>query len=294
VEVLIGRQLAERLSNSRIRQSFLDYTSWAISSIEPRRFALTINRHIEFFVELEKTPGEEWSSTFLLRTFGTHGLRKFELPVRWLREVLGVELTKDDKLTTAELQNSKNLLQKVPPNTEAKKVLDEFFAALESKRLKGKVQPRSVRLALRPAVSLLQCADPEWNALPDQKALDQLLSQTPGQRAAVSTFLSFLKRRFNIELTSKILPAKKVVARRKHLGEQLASMTRLTERDATYIQRWNVLALAFFHHLSLTDAKKVLRLGTVTTMDDGCEIVADSGNYWIPQPTSAKPIATAN
>jgi hypothetical protein len=224
----------------------------------------------------------------LLQTFGTHGLRKFELPVRWVREMHGVELIEDDKLKTAELQNSKNLLQKVPSNTEAKKVLDEFFAGLESKRLEGKVQPRSVRLAIRPAVSLLQCADSEWNALPDQAALDQFLSQTPGQRAAVSTFLGFLKRRFNIELTSKSLSAHKDIARRKHLGEQLAVMARLTERDTTYEQRWNVLALAYFHHLSLADAKKVLRLGTVTAAGEGYEIAAESGNYWIPQPTPVK------
>lgn len=283
--LLLGKQMAERLSSGRLRQSFLDYTVWASNSVDPKRLSLTIRRHVEFFLTLDKDPKNEWSSEFLLQTFGTHGLRKFELPVRWVQEAHGVELTESDKLTAAELQKAKNLLEKVPPETVAGRVLVEFFDRMTLKLKGAKVQPRSVRLAIRPAVSLLSLADPHWNTMPNQAALDKLLSQTPGQRAAVSTFLGFLKRRFGIELTSKAFPAKQATDRRKRLGEELAKMARSTERDSEYEHRWNVSALAYFHHLSLADAKKLLKVATISPSGDGHEVIAESGNYWIPKPT---------
>ena len=60
---------------------------------------------------------------------------------------------------------------------------------------------RSMRLALTPAADLLKTAAQRQRMPPDQTALDTFLREKPGQAAALSGFVSHLRRTRSAELT---------------------------------------------------------------------------------------------
>lgn len=129
-----GVQLCELLSNARVREAFQTYVAWAMAEIHLPRLVRALPRHVEFFEVLEQKAGEEtWSPALLLRVFGTAALRKFELPVRWMQSSGGFEITKREKEAAAEIGRSQALVATAPPETLARRLLEEFYANLNDK-----------------------------------------------------------------------------------------------------------------------------------------------------------------
>jgi len=76
-----------------------------------------------------------------------------------------------------------------------------------------------------------------------------MLRSAPGQRAAVSTFLGFLKARYSIELAAHQSTAHRQAHVREKLGAKLAEIASSSRRDADARHLWDVTALRYFHYL---------------------------------------------
>lgn len=281
----VGAQLCELLSKARVREAFQSYVGWAMADIHLPRLVRALPRHVEFFEVLEQKAGEEtWSPALLLRVFGTAGLRKFELPVRWMQRSGDFDITEQEKEAAAEIGRSQALVATAPPDTLARRLLDEFYANLNDKVRLGKMKPKSMRMSLRPAVSLLECADALWQRMPDQATVMKLLEVTPGQRAALSTFLGFLKARYGLDLVAPHVGGHQRSAPRRALGEQLALLARQQPRSHDFESSWLHTALAYFHECSRAQAKTLLKQGSLTEMEVGYELVVEGVRYWLPKP----------
>lgn len=281
---LEGGQLVELLAKPRTRQAFQDYLQWAMSEIHLPRLVPTLEKQVVFFQRLEPHGEQIWSEQLLLREFGTAGLRKYELPVRWLGVTGVAEVSAEAKIENAERGRALALVQQAPPGSLARALLEEFYETLNAKVLAKKTLPRSMRMALRPAVSTLAMTEPAWQKMPDQKAIDKMLSDAPGQLAASSTFRGFLKKRHGIVLTARPVTRRDSSAQRKQMGEQLAAMAREPLRDERFEDRWLMLSLCFSHRVSRTFAKALLKSGLLSREDGGYNLVAESDTYWIPGP----------
>jgi hypothetical protein len=141
-----------------------------------------------------------------------------------------------------------------------------------------------MRMALRPAVSLLQAASAEGASLPDQKALDDMLHSAPGQRAAVSTFLGFLKTHYLIELVARKTTSRKRSASRERLGTQLAALANSDRRDTQTLDQWTLTALRYFHGLSKGQAHDVAKTAVRVELPGGDELRVGQEAFWLPQP----------
>lgn len=281
----VGAQLCELLAKPRVREAFQTYVGWAMAEIHLPRLVRALPRHVEFFEVLERKAGEEpWSPALLLRVFGTAGLRKFELPVRWMQSNGDFEITEREKEAAAEIGRSQALVATAPPDTLARRLLDEFYANLNDKVRLGKMKPKSMRMSLRPAVSLLERADARWQHMPDQATVMKLLEGTPGQRAALSTFLGFLKAKHGVDLMAPHVGSHQRSAPRRALGEQLALLARQQPRPSDFESRWLHTALAYFHERSRAQAKTLLKQGSLIEMDVGYELVVEGARYWLPKP----------
>lgn len=284
----VGAQLCELLSSARVREEFQRYVSWAIAEIDLPRLVRALPRHVKFFELLEQQAGKEpWSAPLMLRVFGTAGLRKFELPVRWMHASGALEINAQEKEAAAELGRSQALVATAPPETVARRLLDEFYTDLHAKVRAGKMKPKSMRLSLRPAVSLLERADAGWQRTPDQAVVAELLDATPGQRAALSTFLGFLKAKHGIELRASVVGRRRRSGKREALGKQLAALAKEQPRPSDFESRWLYTALAYFHERSSAQAKSLLKEGALTEMDVGYELVVEDAKYWLPKPPGA-------
>ena len=274
-------QLMELLRGSRARESFAAFAAWLPMQGSVQRAALKLARHVEFFEMLDNTGDEAWTGDFLLARFGTATLRRYELPVRWLQLRHAVELPAERKARHADGRRVSQALAQAPEGTVARELLEAFALELNRRCEAGKVTERSMRLAFRPAVALLAEEDPLGSRTPTQAALERYLTATPGQRAAVSTFLGFLKTR-GVELR---LPAKfagSSALGRKALEKQIAALM-VAPVDADRVaQRWAPLALRYFHHLSAADAKTVCAGAAAQTRAGGSVLSLQGQDSWIP------------
>jgi hypothetical protein len=267
-----------------VRQAFASYMGWALRHTDAERLCLALTRHVEFFITLDQHPNAVWDEDFVLRFFGTGKLRKYELPMRWLQEQQALALAPEAKQANAEIQTSRKLLQSLPAGSVAGAVLQAFFDELHARVEAEKIKPRSMRMALRPAVSLLRAASPECAAMPDQAALNDMLRRAPGQRAAVSTFLGFLKTRYSIELAAHQSAAHRLAHAREKLGAKLAEIAKSSRRDAKARRLWDVTALRYFHHLKKVHANQIAKTATRTASSDGDELQVNSQTFWLPRP----------
>lgn len=279
-----GEQLTEMFHLEPVRQAFASYMGWALRHTDAERLCLALTRHVEFFITLDQHPNAVWDEAFVLRVFGTGKLRKYELPTRWLQEQQALVLLPEAKQANAEIQTSRKLLQSLPAGSVAGAVLQAFFDELHARVEAEKIKPRSMRMALRPAVSLLRAASPECAAMPDQAALNDMLRRAPGQRAAVSTFLEFLKTRYSIELAAHQSAAHRLVHPREKLGAKLAEIAKSSRRDAKARRLWDVTALRYFHYLRKTQAQELVKTANRITSVGGDELQAGSQVFWLPHP----------
>ena len=139
-------------------------------------------------------------------------------------------------------------------------------------------------MALRPAVSLLLAASQEGAELPNQAALNDILRRAPGQRAAASTFLGFLKVRYAIELKARPTTSHGVADARKKLGAQLSEIANSDQPDSKSRMQWDVAALRYFHHLSKRQALEVIKTARRAFFATGDELHVGVQVFWIPHP----------
>lgn len=275
-------QLSELLHGESVRQAFSAYVRWAVEHTDAKRLCLALVRHVEFFSILDQHPGAIWDGVFVLQVFGTHKLRKYELPMRWLEAQYAVEFAPGAKRANAEAHTSRKLLTSVPAGTMARDLLQAFFDELHMRVEFGKIKPRTMRMALRPAVNLLLAASAEGTSLPDQKALDDMLENAPGQRAAVSTFLGFLKARHKVELIVRKNPSRKDADTRKKLGAQLAEIANSGRHDSKARQLWDETALRYFHRLSKGQAKEIAKTAVREAQSEGEALRVGLQVFWVP------------
>lgn len=284
----VAAQLCELLSSTRVREAFQSYVTWAMAEIHLPRLVRALPRHVQFFELLDQHAKKEpWSAPLMLRVFGTAGLRKFELPVRWMQDSGALSISSDEKEAAAELGRSQVLVATAPPETLARRLLEEFYTHLHAKVRVGKMKPKSMRLSLRPAVSLLQRAASGWQQMPDQSAVNALLEATPGQRAALSAFLGFLKSKHGIELSTSQVAGHRCTKPRDSLGKQLAALAKEQPRPTDFESRWLHTALAYFHERSRAQANRLLKRGALEKMGTGYELLVEGEKYWLPKPPGA-------
>lgn len=275
-------QLVELMSTPRVREAFLAFAAWLLEAekgIERRTRRLP--EHAQFFVALDKLGDEPWTGEYLLKNFTTAALRQYELPVKWLQARSGCALSEEDKRDAADLRRVLEAVDRLPAGTLAREVADEFADELVKRHVAGELSARSARMALRPAISLLQEEDPEGGQLPGQPALDSYLDKVPGQRAAVSTFLGFLRTKHNLDL--RLPPKRSASAARKALEKQIAAMVQDQRPAAELDKRWVLLALRYFHHLSAVDAKAIHAAASRVDTADGVELRLENSVYWMPK-----------
>lgn len=268
------------LSNASVAAEFGRFGAWLIGTVGPQKAALRIHSYLSFFVNAERSwkriPGYEE----LLSHFGAEGLRRIRLPMRWLKETRGLEADPTLQQAHSERRRIEGIVASVPPATQSRHALEAYRMELMQKLTGKRASLRSIRLALRPAASLLVLADATGDLLPSQAALDRYLTDAPGQKAAVTGFVNFLRRRYGIELQVRADSARVANARRKELERTLVKLARLPHDTDGLLMRWIATALEYFH--GLRPQKKDLRSLSFRSQDNGIAIDIRGKTLWIP------------
>ena len=278
-----ARQLQFIVPEGDARQAFLDFVAWAVAASDPKRVALGLTRHVEFFAHLARLARADWNSEQLLRLFGADGLRTYELAARWVERALAVTIAPAQRLESAERRRVREQLGEVPVATAAASVIQEFADAQLARLAAAEVSARTVRTSLRPAIDLMRSI--AWRERPQQADLERYLAVAPGQRAALFAFVTFLRARHAAEL---VMPKPKRALRANELRRaQERHLNKLLDqipRAANFEREWLAYSLAYFHRVSLVKARTLLANGKLTTQGDGFLLAHEIDFYWLPRP----------
>lgn len=263
---------------------FGEFGHWLLLAVGANKAAITIHRYLSFFLELEKTWEILPAYGELVAHFGAEGLRRARLPMRWLGEARAICPDPKQRQDDSERRRIQSILASVRPATPAGEALIRYHDMLMERLEQGKTTTHSVRLALRPAASLLLSADPAGGAVPDQATLDRYLSDVPGQTAAITGFIRHLNKHSGLDLAIHRDPVRERRMRRKHLEAKL--LTLVNEYDDTPLirRKWILLGLAYFHGVSKPERSGPVELHMCAGQDGGFEVILGGQTYWIPRP----------
>ncbi|MBF0503165.1 MAG: hypothetical protein HQM09_23765 [Candidatus Riflebacteria bacterium] len=266
---------------------FETFGQWLGREVGEHKAALTIHRHLAFFMEIERRWKAIPDYNNMLEHFGTQELRRVLLPMRWLEECRLVVPDIRSKEENSERRRIMASLKKLPRGSRGQTILEGYHKALSDNLLSGKTTLRSIRLALFPAVVLLLKAGEMGCMPPDQKAVEAYLEKTPGQRAAVSGFVRYLRYAHRAKITlPQNNPQKAAQRRHKKLEAEMLELMRIGESGDAFLQRWIAVALEYFHGVPRKRGLLV-KAQELHAGDNGdVTILIDGARYYLPRPTS--------
>ncbi len=275
--VKLGRAVFQKFE---IESKFIQFSHWLILKTGPLKSAISIGRHRKLFEEIEKTWGEIPTYAQILEHFGARIARKNALPIRWLAETDQIKIDSSVAICISESKGISQLLAVTSGNRGGLEVLTAYYDHLRLKEAAGKTCLRSVRLALRPAASIL--SKTAVDGIIDQSILDNYLLEAPGQRAAITGFVAFYNKHKNTLLAPKVDQVRLRQKRRKDLE---AKISELSGKQNVPDRQWIPIALAYFHGLPST---RTLSLDSIEIIgkDGGISVEVKGKRYWVPSAKS--------
>ncbi|WP_460149517.1 hypothetical protein [Pseudomonas sp. S3_E10] len=260
---------------------FGDFGAWLLTEIGSKPAALKINQYFLFFRLIEKTWGQVPTYEQLLDRFGAGGLRKAEVPMRWLQFACDTVVDEAVREHHSETRRVAELLNSVI-DPKSNEILKRYHASLLVKMEQGAISLRSVRLSLRPAVDLLHLAEMNANAMPSQNNLERFWRVSPGQLAAVTGFVNFLNRTFDLKLESR--PEKRLMekARREKKEKELLQLIRDRRDDDDFDRKWIAVALTYFHGVSRVSSKQLVYTVAPYKTVPGFNVTLGENQLWVP------------
>jgi hypothetical protein len=260
---------------------FRQYAEWLPSKVGQHKAWLVINKHAIFFVNSERTWGKIPGYSELVTEFTADGLRRMRLPVRWLRETQDLNVDEVIREQCSDERRIKGMLEMFAHSTFAEESLNAYEATLRVKRIAGKTSLRSIRLALTPATALLQIAVNRGELKPNQADVDTFLLEAPGQKAAVTGFCNFLRKRYDIKVTPKVANAGMMRRHRQKMSKELIELAFVADDSTGFLLRWVSLGLKYFH--GYTGQLKTLKIDQVVhDPAGGFSVELDGEAYWLP------------
>jgi hypothetical protein len=273
----------ESLSMPEIQKAFGEFGEWLLAEVGEHKAALTLHRYMPFFVEIEMRWGSIQGYASLLNHFGAEGLRRVRLPMHWLKDNKNVVPDVAAREADSDRRRIDAIVASIPKETPAAKALTTYQGKLMKRVNAGKSTLRSVRLALRPAASLLLEASPDGEKMPDQTALDRYLLAVPGQIATITGFINYLNEKHGLSLVPKVNELLVSEVRRKKLEVELMALVREGGEGEDFRRRWLSVALAYFHGLPRRVGSNPLSTKISAQEDGSFNVVWNNQVYWVPQ-----------
>jgi hypothetical protein len=261
---------------------FRSFAIWLGRDVSVHKAAIILNRYLPFFIEIERRYGTIPNYDNLLDNFGAAELRKVVLPMRWMAEAMLITPNAKSREYNTEKRRIDALLIKSPQMSKSAKLLNGYYQILLADLGQNKTTIRSIRLSLSPAVALCQLCNEKGLTLPTQSSLDAFLDKSPGQRAALSGFVNYLRNAHEITIAVPTRDLKKAKNKRMNkLRDEMLELMRVGGDDEAFRRRWLSVSLAYFHGLPKKVGKAVTDENILDLNDGGVTIVWNGLRYWI-------------
>lgn len=275
---------AQGFLHTAIQQNFLRFGSWLIDQVGAHKAALTLQRYVEFFQALDQYWGRIPNYESLLAQFGAEGLRRVRLPMRWMAAVGLVSIEPALRKSDSERRSIEVLLSAFETESVMSRILTEFYQMLLQREAEGTTSLRSIRLNMTPAVALLRYSIAKNVMPPSQKMLQGYLTQKPGQRAALSAFVGYLRRQYGLAIELPKRRLKTPAQLRGQLAQQLQALLGERIPGEGLQARWITLGLAYFHDLPQRVGAQISPDQVLVEADGGMTVLWAGNRYYLPAP----------
>ena len=286
---LLGKRIAmaaEIFSLGSQSALFREFGEWLGREIGVKKAAISLNRYLPFFQELFSLGATMPEYSALLACFTTLGLRRNLLPMRFLGNTGKVMIDEESKRTASAYGSIVKIIGKFEPGCRARKMLDLYHAVLMERLQEGKIKQSSIPLALRPAASLLVATMASSHGFPTQKELVDYLQKSPGQRAALSGFVCFLRDQFQVLLELPKPPRMQDGPKqRKALEKEIMGLMAAGAKGGEEHQRKLIeVALRYFHRVPPREARKMAMEDQLVKIQGGdIAVLSGKKHYWLPK-----------
>lgn len=269
------------LTSSEIKNAYSDFIEWFIDNKGSMVATLKHNKFIYFFIQCDEVWHKIPSYKALVQEFKPNGLREHLTVLRWLISTERITIDASIKEQVAEQERIANLLAKF--DEKIPRCINDYHEFLDQKLLNGKTSLKSVRLALQPAVGLCIEHQVKGKNTPNQAHIDSYLLVKHGQYSALYGFITFLSKKYQLDLVcNKPNDGDLKKLRKKELEQQITELYNKPKPLSTKDRlKWLQLCMAYFHQV---DTKlKYLRTVTVQPCDEGMlKISLNCKEYWLP------------
>lgn len=269
---------------SPITEHYQAFSRWMLQHCGAFRAARLLKRYFTFFEQLGKlSPIEPLSYDRLVKEFGADMLRRHRLVITWFVEVHG--WVKDDGISQADSEQHRIQRQlQVISQPFVHSLLMGYYRQLDAKRKNGMLSLRSVRLALWPASQLLLRSLTAGHRIPEQQDLTDYLSKVPGQKAALRGFIAYLNHSQNISLSMRLTRKGRHKSLLKpRLEKRMVNMVLAPKPGRTFLHKWIITTLAYFHGLPQNKIYSQLIKSGVKEDRGGWVFHFQGHDYWIPK-----------
>lgn len=271
-------------SVTQMATNFEAFGRWLGQETGEHKAAMTIHRYLPFFLEIER----RWKTIpeygKLLAHFGALRLRRVLLPMRWMEENGYVVPDTAAKEEDSERRRIAATLDKFPRESRERAILEGYHNVLMMEMKADNTTLRSIRLAMTPAAAFVLRAKEMKSMPPDQKTLDAYMEKTPGQRAAVSGFVRYLRDVHGAKISLPRSDSKKAQRnRRKKLEAEMLVLMRTSNGSEEFRRQWLSVALAYFHGLPRKVGRRIQTEGIGVHEDGSVTVTWNGQKYWIPK-----------
>ena len=214
----------------------------------------------------------------ILHHFKPKGLRKYLKVKQWLHILYQGNIQDSKKTDLAEESRIDALFAKIADQPIACELLQGYGAELMTRLYAGRTTLKSVRLALQPAVGLLL---QRINQIPTQSEVGMYLAERSGQRAALTGFINYLNKNYDLNLICGHSEKEKIQAqqrKQKNLENEMIVfiIKSREEQNSIHIIDWIRLSMRYFHDCSYKTSSKF------EVNQDQCTVLQDGKTYVLP------------
>ncbi|MDP2200832.1 MAG: hypothetical protein Q8K07_02345 [Methylicorpusculum sp.] len=277
--VKITQLNCKKLSKQDVISLYQEFSEWLNQRVGLRQAVSSLSRYVKFFIEIESMAYESISYQKLILKFSAAGLRRWMIPVEFLLQKHNLSVIEHEKTEDSESRQISKLMNQLPVDSPLRPVIEGYHNYLLLRKESGQSKIRSVRLAIKPAIALLQLMG--LKEMPSQSDLDGYLRRKPGQRAAVSGFVGFLRDQYGVKWCLPRHVKKSKIYTKKDAERRLIELLQKPGSSALYQKRLLSAKLLYFHGVEIK--AKDIKL-EIEIVDERYCVVKISGNqYFLPR-----------
>lgn len=270
------------LTSNEMKKAYSNFIEWFIDCKGSMVAALKHNKFIYFFVHCDEIWHKIPSYEALVREFKPNGLREYLTVLRWLLLTEQVTVDFNAKEQIAEQERISNLLAKCDGKEPL--CIENYHDFLNQKLLNRKTSLKSVRLALQPAVGLCIEHQIKESSTPTQEHINSYLLVKHGQYNALYGFVTFLNKKYKLDLVCNKPSIEDVRKLKKRELEQ--NMTELYNKPKplplTDKLKWLQLSMSYFHQVDI-QLKTLKTLNIQPCDEDMLKIIFNEKEYFLPR-----------